>query len=68
MMCPCLTCGGTGRYRDKANFNFQKFCYVCNGIGRRETLMHQDQIVRFKEALDRGMSELEAVRYANGSQ
>lgn len=68
MICPCLTCNGTGRYKDRADFNFQKFCYACNGTGRRETPMHPDQEKRFHEARLRGMSELEATRHVNGSQ
>jgi hypothetical protein len=68
MMCPCLACNGTGRYRDRADFNFQKFCYVCLGTGRAETLMSSDQEYRFQEALKSGMSELEATRYVDGSQ
>lgn len=68
MMCPCLTCNGTCRYRDVADFNFQKFCYACDGIGRKETPMHPDQEKRFYEAKRLGMSELEATRHVNGSQ
>lgn len=68
LMCPCLTCNGTGRYIDRSEFNFQKFCYKCDGVGVISTPLSSDQERRYTEAIQRGMTTLQATRFVKGSQ